>query len=102
MSAATLFRALGDEQRWTLLQRLGPAPKRLGELAEGLDITRQAVRKHLDVLAEANLVTLRPVGRTTMVEPNARAIAQARQELDLLSQRWDERLVRLKRHLEGG
>lgn len=101
MSAVTLFRALGDEQRWTLLQRLGPTPKRLGELAEGLPITRQAVRKHLDILADANLVTLRSVGRTTMVEPNARAIAQARQELDLLSQRWDERLVRLKRHLEG-
>ncbi len=51
------FRALADKSRRELLDRLFENNgQTLGELCAGLDMTRQAVTKHLAILEEANLV----------------------------------------------
>ena len=64
MDDDAVFRALADKSRRLLLDRLrrrnGQA---LGELSEGLDMTRQAVTKHLAILEEANLVASLRQGR---------------------------------------
>ena len=52
-----VFKALADSGRRLLLDRLrGDNGQTLGQLCEHLDMTRQAVTKHLAVLEEANLV----------------------------------------------
>lgn len=52
-----VFKALADPSRRNLLDRLfARNGQTLGELCEGLDMTRQAVTKHLKLLEEANLV----------------------------------------------
>ena len=52
-----VFKALADPSRRRLLDRLhANNGQTLGELCKGLDMTRQAVTKHLAVLAAANLV----------------------------------------------
>jgi DNA-binding transcriptional ArsR family regulator len=52
-----VFKALADESRRHLLDRLcARNGQTLGELAAGLDMTRQAVAKHLALLEAANLV----------------------------------------------
>lgn len=52
------FRALADKSRRGLLDRLFEKNgQTLGELCAGLDMSRQAVTKHLAILEEANLVT---------------------------------------------
>jgi DNA-binding transcriptional ArsR family regulator len=64
MNDDTLFRALADASRRQLLDRLHQKNgQTLGELCEGLDMTRQAVAKHLAVLEEANLVSWKRLGR---------------------------------------
>ncbi len=58
------FRALADATRRALLDRLHQkSGATLGELCEGLDMTRQAVSKHLAILQEANLVVALKEGR---------------------------------------
>ena len=58
------FRALADKSRRELLDRLFEKNgQTLNELCEGLDMTRQAVTKHLAILEEANLVTTVRRGR---------------------------------------
>ena len=53
-----VFKALADASRRSLLDRLhARAGQTLNELCDGLDMTRQAVTKHLVILEEANLVT---------------------------------------------
>src|ERR1700752_4790177 len=53
-----VFRALADSSRRLLLDRLYTTNGRtLTELCEGLDMTRQAVSQHLEVLEAAKLVT---------------------------------------------
>lgn len=61
---AQVFAALADETRLALLGRLRGGPARsTTELASGTELSRQAVRKHLGVLAEAGLVRHRRLGR---------------------------------------
>src|SRR5271170_7726729 len=64
MDEDAVFRALADASRRQLLDRLhGRNGQTLGELCQGLEMTRQAVTKHLALLEEANLVSTRRQGR---------------------------------------
>ncbi|HZY58539.1 MAG TPA: metalloregulator ArsR/SmtB family transcription factor [Candidatus Binataceae bacterium] len=64
MSDDAVFRALADASRRQLLDRLHRKNgQTLGELCQGLEMTRQAVTKHLAILEEANLVAVKRQGR---------------------------------------
>jgi len=64
MNDDAVFRALADASRRRLLDSLnGQNGQTLGELCDGLDMTRQAVTKHLGILEAANLVATRREGR---------------------------------------
>lgn len=64
MSMDTAFKALADKSRRQLLDRLHNSNgQTLGELCEGLAMSRQAVAKHLAVLEAANLVAVEWRGR---------------------------------------
>jgi DNA-binding transcriptional ArsR family regulator len=64
MNDDAVFRALADASRRQLLDRLHErSGQTLGQLCQGLAMTRQAVTKHLGVLEEANLISWRHQGR---------------------------------------
>jgi DNA-binding transcriptional ArsR family regulator len=64
MDDDAVFRALADASRRVLLDRLhAKNGQTLGELCQGLEMTRQAVAKHLAILEEANLVSWQRQGR---------------------------------------
>jgi DNA-binding transcriptional ArsR family regulator len=64
MSMDAVFKALADESRRELLDRLHHKNGQiLGELCEGLEMSRQAVTKHLGILEDANLVSTQWRGR---------------------------------------
>ncbi|HWA90714.1 MAG TPA: helix-turn-helix domain-containing protein [Rhizomicrobium sp.] len=64
MSMDAAFKALADKSRRQLLDRLhNKNGQSLGELCEGLSMSRQAVTKHLDLLEQANLVVVQWRGR---------------------------------------
>ena len=80
-----VFRALSDPHRRLLLDRLMAASgQSLRELCGGLDMTRQSVSKHLAVLEEANLITVRWSGREKLHFLNAAPIAE-------IADRWISR-----------
>jgi DNA-binding transcriptional ArsR family regulator len=59
-----VFRALADASRRELLDRLrADNGQTLGDLCRRLDMTRQAVSKHLGILEEANLIVTVKQGR---------------------------------------
>jgi DNA-binding transcriptional ArsR family regulator len=98
--AAPTFAALGDETRLALVARLcADGPLSTARLAEGAVISRQAVAKHLGVLADAGLVRREERGaggreRCWEIEP--RRLDEARRALEQISRRWDEALERLR------
>src|ERR1700759_2237816 len=64
ISMDAVFKALADSSRRALLDKLQARNgQTLTELSQGLSMTRQAVTKHLDILAAANLVVARKQGR---------------------------------------
>jgi DNA-binding transcriptional ArsR family regulator len=64
MDDDAVFRALADKSRRLLLDRLRRRNgQTLSELSEGLEMTRQAVTKHLVLLEGANLVASLRQGR---------------------------------------
>ena len=72
----------------------------IAQLTSGTDITRQAVTKHLQVLAEAGLVRDVRQGRERLWELQASRLDEARRSLDAIAAQWDQALQRLKTTLE--
>jgi DNA-binding transcriptional ArsR family regulator len=103
MNDDVVFRALADASRRQLLDRLHRRNgQTLGELCQGLEMTRQAVAKHLAVLVEANLVSWRRNGREKLHFINPVPINE-------VAERWISKfefprlgaLSELKKDLEG-
>jgi DNA-binding transcriptional ArsR family regulator len=99
---APIFAALGDEMRLRLIAALcvGGAMS-ITQLTSGTDITRQAITKHLVVLAAAGLVRDVKVGRERLWEFDPAQLDEARRSLEVIAQQWDRALARLKRTVEG-
>jgi DNA-binding transcriptional ArsR family regulator len=58
-----VFQAIADPTRRAILVLLAAQAMTPNALADHFDITRQAVSKHLGILAECDLVRPEPVGR---------------------------------------
>jgi DNA-binding transcriptional ArsR family regulator len=100
-AAAPVFAALGDATRLSLVARLcAGGPQSIVRLTAGSAVSRQAISKHLDVLAQAGLVRGRRHGREHIWELAPGRLDEARAYLAQISQRWDEALGRLKRLVE--
>ena len=103
MNDDAVFRALADASRRQLLDRLHwKNGQTLGELCQGLEMTRQAVAKHLSILEEANLLSWKRQGREKLHFINPVPINE-------IAERWIGKFERprlralseLKRKLEG-
>jgi DNA-binding transcriptional ArsR family regulator len=101
-SCAPLFAALGDEMRLRLIAALcvGGAMS-ITQLTSGTDITRQAITKHLGVLAAAGLVRDLKVGRERLWEFEPAQLDEARRSLEAIARQWDHALAKLKRAVEN-
>lgn len=100
---APIFAALGDETRLRLVAILcaGGAVS-IAQLTSNTDITRQAVTKHLHVLAEAGLVHDVKVGRERLWQFDPVQLEEARRSLELIASQWDQALGKLKAAVEAG
>jgi DNA-binding transcriptional ArsR family regulator len=95
------FAALGDPTRRRIVELLvGDGPTTATSLAGELDISRQAVAKHLQLLAEAGIATSHRVGRETRFEADAAGFDLLRAWIDRVEGQWATRLGRLAASLE--
>lgn len=98
---ADVFAALGDETRLQILDRLSNGePLSITALTEGSRLTRQAISKHLRVLADVGVVRSVRSGRESLFEFDPQPIETARSYLDGVSRQWDDALGRLKSFVE--
>jgi DNA-binding transcriptional ArsR family regulator len=72
----------------------------IAQLTSGTQITRQAVTKHLHVLADAGLVRDVKSGRERLWEFELEKLEEARRSLEMIAQQWDHALLQLKRAVE--
>jgi DNA-binding transcriptional ArsR family regulator len=102
-NCAPIFAALGDEMRLRLVAALcvGGAMS-ITQLTSGTEISRQAITKHLSVLAAAGLVRDVKMGRERLWEFEPAQLDEARRSLELIGQQWDHALAKLKLAVEDG
>jgi len=101
--AEQVFVALADPTRRTILASLATdGPSTATDLATRLPITRQAVAKHLAVMAVAGLITSEPGGgRRVRYRLSSAPVQVAQQYLAALANSWDDRLDALQDYLAG-
>jgi DNA-binding transcriptional ArsR family regulator len=100
--AQEVFTALADPSRRAILAELAAnGPATATDLAGRLPITRQAIAKHLALLADAGLVAAEP-GERRRVRYRLRSAPMqvAQQFLAALARDWDRQLDALKDHLK--
>jgi DNA-binding transcriptional ArsR family regulator len=96
------FAALVDPTRRAILAHLERKEGvSVSELAEPFRIKLPAVMKHLDVLADAGLVTRSKAGRTVTVRLRAQPMREAMEWLRRYERYWSSRLDRLAAYAEG-
>jgi DNA-binding transcriptional ArsR family regulator len=91
------FAALADPTRRQVLERLAAGPRAVGQIAEGLPVSRPAVSQHLKVLKEAGLVSDRQEGARRIYQVDPEGLGAMRAWLD---QFWDMALAAFKAELE--
>ena len=95
--ANAAFAALADPTRREVFERLALGGKSVGELAQGMPVSRPAVSQHLKVLKEAGLVTDEAEGtrRIYHIDPNGLGALRA-----WLDQFWGLELEAFKAEAE--
>lgn len=100
-ASAPVFAALGDELRLQVLARLcEQGPLSITHLASGSRVSRQAVTKHLRVLADAGLVKSARRGRESVWQLEPKALSEACRLLEVISRQWDSTIDRLRAFVE--
>jgi DNA-binding transcriptional ArsR family regulator len=95
--AERVLDALGDPTRRQIFKRLKGGARSVGQLADGLDVSRPAVSQHLRVLKEARLVTDRAEGTRRLYTVDSRGVEALRNWLDGF---WDDALTAFKNAAE--
>ena len=94
------FRALSDPTRRGILMLLSSQDMSIGEVAAQFEVTRGAIQKHLSVLEEGELISVRTVGRERINHIETGSIRAVSEWLGYFDQYWDERLSNLKQAIE--
>jgi DNA-binding transcriptional ArsR family regulator len=88
------FHALADPTRRAIFERLARRPRPVGELAEGLPVSRPPVSQHLRVLRDAGLVRDERVGSRRLYRVDPDGVAGMRAYLDRF---WGDALAAFER-----
>jgi len=94
------FGALSDNTRRAILMRLGRSEASLGELAEGFEMTLTGLKKHVQVLEGAGLVTTRKVGRVRQCKLGPRRLEEVTKWMASYRTMLEQRLDSLEDFLE--
>ena len=97
----TLFEVLVQPVRRSILDRLRGREHLVGELAESLGLTQPMTSKHLRVLREAGLVTVRIDGPRRWYALRPEPLAEIDDWLAPYRWMWESRLDRLGTHLDS-
>ena len=94
------FRALADPTRRSILQLLAKQDMTIAEVADNFDMTRAAVKKHLVVLRDGDLISVRTEGRSRRNTLNADGLKRLVDWFSYFDAFWDSKLSTLKTQIE--
>src|SRR5579872_794307 len=97
----SVFHALSDATRRSILRDVARKGKTVGEVAKPYRMSLAAVSKHLNVLESAELIARERRGSFQIVRLNAKNLRPAEQWLAYYENLWNRQLDALQNYLEG-
>ena len=94
----TVLQAIAEPRRRDILRLIVESELSAGEIASHFDVTRPAISQHLNVLANAGLVTMRRAGTRRLYRARPEGLAEVRA---FLEEFWSDSLQRLKEAAEN-
>jgi DNA-binding transcriptional ArsR family regulator len=95
-----VFGALGDPTRLAILEQLRAGPVAAGDIAAGFRVSRPAISRHIRVLRQARLLSVRREGRHLVYAIDPRSLRLVHDWLASYRRFWQGRLEELKRFVE--
>ena len=100
LETEAVFVSLSDPSRRRILDLLSIGDASASALARRLPISRQAIVRHLALLAGCGLVTAHRRGREVVFALSTETLRDSARSLSTLADMWDARLLSLKRAAE--
>jgi DNA-binding transcriptional ArsR family regulator len=94
------FNAVAEPRRRHILELIARDERSVGEIADALELGQPSVSKHLQVLRDVGLVTMKRDGRRTLYRTNAAPLRSIHEWCGLFEQYWRGQLRRIKAHAE--
>jgi DNA-binding transcriptional ArsR family regulator len=94
------FNAIAEPRRRHILEFIAAEERSVNEIADALELGQPSVSKHLQVLLQVGLVTVRRDGRKTMYRTNAETLRTVHDWSRMFAQHWRSQLRRIKSHAE--
>ena len=94
------FNAIAEPRRRHILELVAAEERSVNEIADALNLGQPSVSKHLQVLRNVGLVTVRRDGRRTMYRTNAETLRTIYEWRRMFAQHWRGQLRRIKAHAE--
>jgi DNA-binding transcriptional ArsR family regulator len=95
------FNAIAEPRRRHILEFIAADERSVTEIAAALELAQPSVSKHLIVLRDVGLVSVRREGKRTMYRTNADALRSVHDWSGLFAQYWRGQLRRIKAHAEA-
>jgi DNA-binding transcriptional ArsR family regulator len=94
------FNAVAEPRRREILELIAGEERSVGEIADALQLEQPSVSKHLQVLRDVGLVTVRRDGRRSLYRTNAHRLRTIHDWCGMFAQHWRGQLRRIKTHAE--
>jgi len=94
------FNAIAEPHRRHILEFIAAEERSVNEIAGALELRQPSVSKHLHVLRDVGLVTVRRDGRRTMYRTNSETLRTIHDWSRMFARHWRGQLRRIKAHAE--
>lgn len=94
-----VFQAIADPTRREIINLVAKSPLNLNSVAENFSISRPAISKHIKILTECGLITIRQQGRERFCEASLSSLSQVSNWIEQYSIFWTSKLDALESFL---
>ena len=101
MTQQATFKALADPTRRTIIGMLAEQSLSVNDIAENFDMSRPAIAKHLGILRDGDIITVKIQGRERINSLRPRTLKSVADWVAQYSRFWDEKLDNLKQAIEA-
>jgi DNA-binding transcriptional ArsR family regulator len=95
-----VFQAIADPTRRIIIQKLSSGPLNLAKIGEDFGISRQAIAKHIKILNECGMISIRHKGREQFCEAHLDRLADVMDWVTESRKLWNQRFEKLDKFLK--